>query len=225
MAKLMASLIGFTALILNPLAHADSLIDLAVRSSASATAFHDMQTVSNTAIPQNLLDRAICIATIPQLVHHGLIFGAKLGTGLVSCKTDGSWSAPAVIRLVGGSWATPPGAQSVDVVLIFTRANAVSQISRGSAVLIGRDVSVAGGPQGSQAVAGVDFQLTSDIYSYVRAGGVASSASVAGSSLQAYADDNHLLYGTGLSLSAILRTPYSGVPEELGSYVQALSAN
>jgi lipid-binding SYLF domain-containing protein len=49
------------------------------------------------AVPQELLDKAECVAVVPGLKKGAFIFGAKYGKGFFSCRKKGGvgWTGPA----------------------------------------------------------------------------------------------------------------------------------
>src|ERR1051326_8543635 len=65
-------------------------------------------------IPKDLLKRAQCVAVIPGLKKAALGFGGQLGRGAVSCRQNegkGSFGAPAMISITGGSFGFQVGGQ------------------------------------------------------------------------------------------------------------------
>jgi len=65
-------------------------------------------------------------------------------------KLTSPWSNPALISLTGGSWGLQVGAQSSDIILVFTTKTGIEGIAGGKLTL-GADASVATGPVGRQA--------------------------------------------------------------------------
>jgi lipid-binding SYLF domain-containing protein len=91
------------------------------------------------------------------------------------------WSNPIFISLTGGSWGFQAGAQSSDIILVFTTKKGIEGIAGGKLTL-GADASVATGPVGRQGSAATDMTFSAEIYSYARTrglfGGVALDGSV-----------------------------------------------
>src|SRR6185437_4960276 len=67
--------------------------DAAKELDAAAQVVQNM--VSSNQIPAPLLAQAKCIAVIPGLTKAGFIVGGLHGNGVVSCRTNAGWSAPA----------------------------------------------------------------------------------------------------------------------------------
>jgi lipid-binding SYLF domain-containing protein len=61
-----------------------------------------MQT-PDQGIPQELLEKAKCVAIVPGEEKLAFIFGEKYGTGVAACRTARGWSAPLFVAVGGGS--------------------------------------------------------------------------------------------------------------------------
>src|SRR5438105_12551055 len=74
------------------------------RLQRAAEVFKEIMATPDKAIPDDLLDRAECVAIVPGLKKAALGFGGKFGRGVVTCrKADRHWSAPSFITVEGGS--------------------------------------------------------------------------------------------------------------------------
>jgi lipid-binding SYLF domain-containing protein len=99
---------------------ADREIKVDDRLDASADTLTDMMRASDKGIPHDLLDKAHCVVVVPGMKKAGFIFGAKYGRGFAVCRRHGvsGWSAPAAVRVEGGSVGFQIGASETDVVLL-----------------------------------------------------------------------------------------------------------
>src|ERR1700686_1556209 len=99
---------------------ADREVKVDDRLDASADTLIDMMRASDHGIPQDLLEKAKCVVVVPGMKKAGFIFGAKYGRGFASCRREGGtgWSAPAGMRVEGGSVGFQMGATETDVVLL-----------------------------------------------------------------------------------------------------------
>src|SRR5579871_5685971 len=99
---------------------ADREIKVDDRLDASADTLSDMMHASDKGIPQDLLDKAHCVVVIPGMKKAGFIFGAEEGRGFAVCRRNGrsGWSAPAGMRVEGGSVGFQIGVSETDVVLL-----------------------------------------------------------------------------------------------------------
>ena len=111
--KKLLFLVAFGLLIPSLVMAGNAVNDRVVRGAVVLREIHD---APDGGIPNDLLNKSVCVAVIPGMKKGGFIFGANYGRGLMSCRTnrgDGPWSAPAMFRLEGGSFGLQIGAQSV----------------------------------------------------------------------------------------------------------------
>jgi len=103
---------------------------------------------------------------IPDVTKIAFFFGGRHGNGVLTVRDTLSspWSNPVLISLTGGSWGLQAGAQSSDIILVFTTKSGVEGVAGGKLTL-GADASVAAGPVGRQGSAATDVSLA-EIYSY-----------------------------------------------------------
>jgi len=142
----------------------------------------EVQAMPDQRLPDTLLSRAYGIAVIPDVTKVAFIFGGRHGNGVLVVRDTltSPWSNPVFVSLTGGSWGFQAGAQSYDIILVFTTRAGIEGISGGK-ITLGADVSVATGPVGRQGSAATDVNLA-EIYSYARTrglfGGIALDGSV-----------------------------------------------
>src|ERR1700756_1348999 len=89
------------------------------RLQNSAATLRDIMAAPDRAIPTTLLKNALCIVIVPGMKKAAFLVGGEYGRGFASCRVPGSWSAPAPVRLAGGSFGVQLGADSVDIVLML----------------------------------------------------------------------------------------------------------
>src|SRR5882757_8378758 len=78
--------------------------DAPKRLDAAADVLTEIMSAPDKGIPQDLLEKAECVVVVPGLKKGAFIVGAKYGKGFMLCrKAGGGWSAPAAIRVEGGS--------------------------------------------------------------------------------------------------------------------------
>src|ERR1700687_3279251 len=77
----------------------------AERLDEAADLMTDMMHASDKGVPQDLLHKSRCVILVPGLKKAAFIVGGKYGRGFASCRESGGvgWSAPAPIRIEGGS--------------------------------------------------------------------------------------------------------------------------
>jgi len=143
----------------------------------------EIRAMPDVRLPDTLLAHAYGIAVIPDVTKIAFIFGGRHGNGLLAVrdKLTSPWSNPVFVSLTGGSWGFQAGAQSSDIILVFTTKSGIEGIAGGKLTL-GADASVATGPVGRQGSAATDISFNAEIYSYARTrglfGGIALDGSV-----------------------------------------------
>lgn len=145
--------------------------DISDEVREASDVLHEFMEVPETSIPSDLFREAHCLAVVPKVLKVGLGIGGRRGTGLMTCRTDGGWSAPVFVKLTGGSIGLQIGVQSTDVVLVFMNRGAAERILDDQFTL-GGSASIAAGPVGRTAEASTDVTFESEIYSYSRSKGV-----------------------------------------------------
>jgi lipid-binding SYLF domain-containing protein len=152
------------------------------------------------AIPKELLESCQCIVIVPGMKKAAFIVGANYGRGFMMCRlTSGTgWSAPAAIRVEGGSFGFQIGGSETDAVMLVMNAGGVEKLLA-SKFTLGGDASVAAGPVGRSASAKTDLQMHAEILSYSRSQGVFAGISLTGATLRPDDDVNAELYGKGVT--------------------------
>jgi len=198
---------GITAMICLAPLKADKIADHEKRFRESALVFGEIMQAADKGIPHDLLDRAVCVAIVPDLKRAGFIVGAKYGKGVLTCRTQGSWSAPSTIRIEGGSVGLQIGAGETDLVLLVMNERGKTKLLEDK-FTVGGDASVMAGPVGRSAQAGTDAQLHAEILAYSRARGLFGRVSLEGTTLRPDTDDNHDIYGPTARQSEIVNGKY-----------------
>src|SRR5271165_2682186 len=154
----------------------------------------EVQGMPDQRLPDALLSRAYGIAIIPDVIKAAFIFGGRHGNGVlvVRDKLNAPWSNPVFISLTGGSWGFQAGAQSSDIILVFTTRSGIEGVAGGKLTL-GADASVAAGPVGRQGSAATDVSLA-EIYSYARTRGLFGGIALDGSAVTINSKANASLY-------------------------------
>lgn len=168
--------------------------------------------IPESAIPDKLFDEARGIIVVPETIKAGLIFGGRRGLGLMSVKTtDGSWSNPVFIKLIGGSVGFQAGVQASDIILVIRNDRGVQNIVNGKFTL-GADAAAAAGPVGRNASAMTDAQFRAEIWSWSRSRGLFAGVALDGAVLRIDDDANQAVYGQGVTPRMIFenRAPQPG---------------
>jgi lipid-binding SYLF domain-containing protein len=177
------------------------------RINASANVIKEILGMPD-GIPKALLDKADCLVIYPSVKKAAFIVGGSYGRGLITCRKgkdfSGSWSAPAMYALEGGSFGFQIGAQATDFVLLVMNEGGARSVMT-SKVKLGGDASIAAGPVGRTASAATDIVMQAQILSYSRSQGLFAGISLEGSTLRSDDGANKALYGRDLSARQIVR--------------------
>jgi lipid-binding SYLF domain-containing protein len=135
----------------------------------------------------------------------GFIFGGKYGRGFAACRHEGGsgWSAPAAMRVEGGSVGFQIGGSETDVVLLVMNDGGMKHLLSDKFTL-GGEASATAGPVGRDAAAETDAMLNAEMLSYSRARGLFAGISLEGATLRPDQDTNRELYGRSATNREIL---------------------
>jgi lipid-binding SYLF domain-containing protein len=188
------------------------------RLDASADVIADMMNASDKGIPQDLMNKAQCVVIVPNLKKAGFIVGAKYGRGFAMCRRGSGtgWTAPAPIRVEGGSFGLQIGGTEQDIVLLVMNDSGMKRLLADKFTL-GADASAAAGPIGRAASAETDAALHAEMLSYSRSRGIFGGLTLEGATLRPDADANKELYGGGVTNTDILtgKTKTPGAADKL----------
>ena len=185
----------------------------------------DVQAMPDQRIPDALLSRAYGIAVIPDVTKVAFIFGGRHGNGVLVVRDTltSAWSNPAFISLTGGSWGFQVGAQSSDIVLVFTTKTGIEGVAGGKLTL-GADASVATGPVGRQGSAATDLNFNAEIYSYARTRGLFGGIALDGSVISIDRSANSSLYGkSGVTATEIFSAQSPTAPATAQRFLDRLA--
>lgn len=185
----------------------------------------EVQVMPDQQIPDALLSRAYGIAVIPDVTKVAFIFGGRHGNGVlvVRDKLNSPWSNPTFVSLTGGSWGFQAGAQSSDIVLVFTTKTGIEGIAGGKLTL-GADASVATGPVGRQGSAATDIGFNAEIYSYARTRGLFGGIALDGSVISIDRSANAALYGkSGVTATEIFSGQAPAAPATAQRFLERLA--
>ena len=177
------------------------------RLDEAAAVFSEIMAAPDKGIPQELLENAHCIVIVPDLKTAAFVFGGKYGKGYLSCrnKRGPGWSAPATVRIEGGSVGFQIGGSSTDLIMLVMNERGADKLLS-SKVTLGAEGSVAAGPVGRTATAQTDAQMHADILSWSRSQGLFAGIALEGATLRQDLDDNATLYGKKMENRDIVTT-------------------
>ena len=184
---------------------------------------HEIMATPDKAIPRGLLNRAECIAIVPEMKKAAFVVGGEYGRGYAMCRTaEGRWSAPAPIRLAGGSFGIQLGADSTDIVFLVMNDGGMQHLLSDK-FKMGADASAAAGPVGRDAAANTDVLMHAEILSWSRARGLFAGAALDGTVVEHDGGETEKLYGHSMDNREIV-DGRTRVPEAARPLVHEMDA-
>ena len=174
------------------------------RLQRSAETLREVTTSRTGGIPLKLIEKARCIVIVPDMKKAAFVVGGEYGRGFASCRIPGSWSAPAPVRLTGGSFGMQLGADSTDIILLVMNQRGLERLLSDKFAL-GVDVNVAAGPVGRDANADTDAQMHAEILAWSRSRGAFAGVALNGTVVERDRAEAMRLYGRPWSNREIIR--------------------
>src|SRR6267142_6412301 len=215
MRRILATTLALAPLALAPLLAKDN--EPAERLNEAAAVFSEVMAAPDKGIPDEMLDHAHCIVIVPGMKSAAFLIGGKYGKGYLSCRNKGGagWSAPATVRIEGGSVGFQIGGSETDLIMLVMNERGAAKLLS-SKFTLGGEGLVAAGPVGREATAQTDAAMRAEILSWSRARGIFAGISLQGATLRQDLDDNAVIYGKKLINQEIVEgcvgTPKSAQP-------------
>jgi SH3 domain-containing YSC84-like protein 1 len=173
------------------------------RLRETAATLREIMAAPDRGIPKDLLDRARCMVVIPGMKKAAFLVGGEYGRGFASCRTGSGWSAPAPVRIGGGSFGLQLGVDSTDIVLLVMNERGLRRLLSDK-FSIGADAAAAAGPVGRDAAADTDISMRAEILSWSRTHGLFAGVSLDGTVVEHDNGETQKLYGRSLSNQDII---------------------
>jgi lipid-binding SYLF domain-containing protein len=175
------------------------------RIDAAADTVSDLLQAKDRGVPRDLLDKARCVVVIPGMKKAGFIVGEQYGRGFAVCRRANGhgWTAPAAMRMEGGSVGFQIGGSEQDVLLLVMNDGGMKHILEDKFTL-GGDATVSAGPVGRDAQAQTDAMMHAEMLAYSRSRGIYAGISLTGATLREDHDADRDLYGRDVTNREIL---------------------
>jgi lipid-binding SYLF domain-containing protein len=195
----------------------------AERLTEASTVLSELMAAGDKGIPRDLVEKAQCAVIVPGLKKGAFIIGGQFGKGFITCRGSGDrgWSAPAAIKMEGGSVGLQIGGSETDVILLVMNQRGADRLMQ-SEFTLGGEGEVAAGPVGRDASAQTDAKLSAEMLSWSRSRGVFAGIALKGSTLRADRGENEVLYGRDLDTRDVV-TGKVAATREGRSLVSALT--
>ena len=183
---------------------AEDKATLEARIESAKDVLDAIMAVPDKSIPNQIMSQATCVGVIPSVKKGAFLVGAEYGQGVVTCRTGHGWSAPAFIRIAGGSFGFQIGGQATDLVLVAVNDKGFQDLLKNK-FKIGGDASAAAGPVGRDSQAATDWKLNAELLTYSRSKGVFAGISLDGTVVSQNQEDTEIYFGHPHSFQAILK--------------------
>ena len=148
--------------------------------------------IPESAIPPAVMRDAKGVA-IFAMTKAGFVVSGRGGTGVVLARTPTGWSGPSAIGTGGVGVGFQAGVQVTEHVIILNTPEAIKAFTQGTNFTLGANLSVAVGPVGRSAEAGVAPKAA--IYTYSRSQGIFAGVSLEGTAVATRYEANEEFYG------------------------------
>jgi len=183
---------------------ASSKEDIDKRLASATATLDEIMAVPDKSVPESILEQATCVGVVPGLLKGAFIFGAEYGQGVVSCRTGHGWSAPAFIKMEGGSFGFQIGGSGTDLVLVAVNQKGFQDLLK-SKFKIGGDVGAAAGPVGRDTQAATNWKLQSELLTWSRSKGLFAGVDLNGLAVFENTEDTTKFYGQPHSFEQLLK--------------------
>src|ERR1700727_2437430 len=177
--------------------------------------------VPDKSIPNQIMSQATCVGVIPSVKKGAFLVGAEYGQGVVTCRTGHGWSAPAFIRIAGGSFGFQIGGQATDLVLVAVNDKGFQDLLKNK-FKNGGDASAAAGPVGRDSQAATDWKLNAELLTYSRAKGLFAGIDLTGAVVDENVDATRAFYGVAQPGAQILKGEVA-TPEDARPFVRTVA--
>ncbi len=167
----------------------------------AAAIIERFEAMPEKGIPPAVIKAASGVAILT-VTRAGFIGSARGGTGVVVARTEKGWSAPSAIGTGGLGVGFQAGVDITEFVIVLNTPAAVDAFAKQGNVTLGGNLSVAAGPLGRAAEAGVALQAA--MYSYSRSQGLFAGVSLEGTGISTRDDANAAYYGKPVTAGEIL---------------------
>ena len=191
------------------------------RIEESGSVLNEIMSAPDSAIPEEVIGSAECIAIVPSLLKGGFVFGGEYGRGVATCRNANGWSAPAFFRIGGGSFGLQIGGQAVDLVMLIMNHRGMQHLLS-SHFKLGADASASAGPVGRHAEGMTDWKMRAEVLTYSRARGLFAGVTLNGAVVSQDKGDSSAFYGRMIPFNRIL-TGGIDVPADAQPFLSVVS--
>ena len=187
------------------------------RADSASSVIIQIMSNRDKSIPRELLQKASAVVVFPGVLKGAFVIGGQGGHGLVVRRTRDGWSAPAFLKMAGGSFGPQIGGSRIDYIMVIMNDKGLEGLFRDK-FEVGGEASVSAGPVGRNAAASTNISLA-QILTYSRSKGAFIGVSLKGAVISQDDELNRGIYGkTAKELLIDKVTPMSDAPEDLQGF-------
>ncbi len=159
---------------------------------------------SNQPIPKNILQESNVIVIFPNMGKGGFLYAGRFGLGIVMVRNPQThkWSAPAFMRISGGSFGFQAGAQFTDLILVGKSDYHFDRFNGGPAVSTA--ASATAGWWGVHSEAGSGWESPRKMHWFSRNKGLFASVSIDGNAMSYDQGATAAYYGNNVIAQDVL---------------------
>lgn len=196
------------------------------RVNDASAAINKIMRASDKGIPRDLLNKAEAVVIFPGTIKAAFVFGGQGGTGVAIKRVGSGWSAPAFLKLGGGSFGAQIGGAKTDYILLIMNDNGLKSLLSNKFEM-GGEGSIVAGPVGRTAAASTTATLGAEILTYSRSKGLFAGVSLKGVVITHDDDRNLAIYGKNanqiLGVSPVVSADAPSALRRLGDTLEMYS--
>ncbi len=169
------------------------LTDAVDKVNDASAAINQIMRAKDNGIPRDLLNKAEAVVVFPGTLKAAFVFGGQGGSGVAIKRVGSGWSAPAFLKLGGGSFGAQIGGAKTDYILLIMNDDGLKSLLSDK-FEIGGEGSVVAGPVGRTAAASTTATLGAQILTYSRSKGLFAGVSLKGVVITHDDDRNRAIY-------------------------------
>ncbi|HEY2847280.1 MAG TPA: lipid-binding SYLF domain-containing protein [Pyrinomonadaceae bacterium] len=199
------------------------LTDAVDKVNDASAAINQIMRASDKGIPRDLLNKAEAVVIFPGTLKAAFVFGGQGGSGVAIKRVGNGWSAPAFLKLGGGSFGAQIGGAKTDYILLIMNDNGLKSLLS-DRFEMGGEGSVVAGPVGRTAAASTTATLGAEILTYSRSKGLFAGVSLKGVVITHDDDRNLAIYNKNanqiLGIPPVLSSDAPSALQRLGDTLE-----
>lgn len=174
-------------------------------------------------VPDAARRDAKCVSVVT-IAKGGFIIGGTGGRGFLTCKiaASGTWTAPVVLGVGGGSAGAQIGGAKVELIMVFTTIGDIEDIAK-TAPLFSAKASATAGPVGTGISAGGDPVVEGHVVTVSRSEGLYAGAVGEAVVVNPHEEETAELLGSSTDLESVLVKGSVAVPAQAKGFIAAVA--